>query len=1005
MGVLVFTNTGSVTPAVKIRIHDGLVYIADKYGDVDVLICTEIGKHTNDDGITHFHITTIMPWFPENPSINHKSSQNLGIQVTRGIATYARNLIVQKTNEFQNLEVKSEILTTIHNFSVGGGRGRRTDKTIAILACYNNHNLLTTDLEHDIRHHLDKALDMGISEHIIVGDFNDKRFEIAGYRQIGDKRWWHKHRSNANKNNIDKLFTNIDHLVILDVLDSWETSALNDNELGHKVLVFGLEKPANTPRQIINYDKINKFTTDHINELMVPEAEWEIIFIKARKKHDDPEIVKWIEDKSENLVNFTAKIVKLASYTTTQNRQIQTIITEATDNIDENLSDKKVMAKFYQFGRNIKNGVQHSSLPEPKPIEFKLKMESKLQKMVKTDILRTKPQVIKYYQTEFKPQFLNRPEYNPIHIRLKFPNIGEFQSTISTTNESGAKDYTGVPTRATSAMFKRNLKILRFIHKIFKLICFTSFTPRVFRIDNINSLYKRTGDVMDPGNYRPITHAEAWSKHLDKVKVKAHNSVPDKNIWNHAYTSEHSIFSAVIEFQEEIQNIKRLNQTLLTKIEQKTWIIIPVIDAEDVSGAFESMHRPTLVEAVKRMHGLDHLNKELYNLVEIKIDKLTHHYLDREAQITGKNGEIIKLELILERSGPQGSSESPKFWRITHYLFTARYMEWLNKFERETDWVVSTKHICFADDDITIFGIKIRRGDPYRDNREEHVEPFLENVEKIKYLLHINRQMYNEALNFFGCNSNALKTEIVIAEPFTKHIPKSTNNLKWLGNTFELTINHHLLMTDKQLNKRQMECTRFMQDIFSYATDTKTRIRIYKVWVDPVIEFFTLREAFLSKVDGESSDLNLTRFQHKSICLVFNLKTRGADMQLTRNIIYEPELAQKTRRFCRKILEFTRIREATEKMIQLQTAASMNQLQIRNRTVNVNTLYTSKNSILLKIRELSELNEEVDEVAFEMMKMKKTRTEIKNRVKKVKTKQLEIILNTTAYLENNELED
>ena len=330
-------------------------------------------------------------------------------------------------------------------------------------------------------------------------------------------------------------------------------------------------------------------------------------------------------------------------------------------------------------------------------------------------------------------------------------------------------------------------------------------------------------------------------------------------------------------------------------------------------------------------------------------------------------------------------------------------MEWLNKFTKETDWIMSSKHVCFADDDITIFGVKIRRGDPYRDNRPEHVEPFLANVKQIKNLIAINRQMYNEALNFFGCNSNALKTEIIIADPFTKHIPKAKNNLKWLGNTFELTLNHLLLMTDKQLNKRQTECTRFMHDIFGYATDIRTRIRIFKVWVNPVIEFFTLREAFNAKEDGQPTDTNLSSFQHKSICLIFNIKTRAADMQLTRNIIYEPAVEQKTRRFCRKILDFTRVHQATQKLIALQNTTNINQLQIRNRTVNINTLWTPSNSILLKIHELSQIKTDEDEFAFDLMKMKKSETGIKRRVKAVKKKQLEIILNTTDYIESQDL--
>ena len=188
-----------------------------------------------------------------------------------------------------------------------------------------------------------------------------------------------------------------------------------------------------------------------------------------------------------------------------------------------------------------------------------------------------------------------------------------------------------------------------------------------------------------------------------------------------------------------------------------------------------------------------------------------------------------------------------------------------------------------------------------------------------------------------------------------------------------------------------------------YATDIKTRIRIYKVWVDPVIEFFALREALVSKENGSPNDMTLSKFQHKSICLVFNIKTRAADMQLTRNIIYEPSVEQKTRRFCRKILEFNRINKATKTLLQKQATTQINNLTMRSRTINVNTLWTPKNSILLKIHELSNIEVEEDEVAFEMMKMKKTKSGIKNRVKKVKTKQLQIILNNEIEAFSEEL--
>ena len=64
---------------------------------------------------------------------------------------------------------------------------------------------------------------------------------------------------------------------------------------------------------------------------------------------------------------------------------------------------------------------------------------------------------------------------------------------------------------------------------------------------------------MDTANYRPITHAPAWGKHLEKYLLSKFKEIDDLNDENHAYTAKKSIFSAITDFITAVQDVKRTN--------------------------------------------------------------------------------------------------------------------------------------------------------------------------------------------------------------------------------------------------------------------------------------------------------------------------------------------------------------------------------------------------------------------------------------------------------------
>ena len=146
---------------------------------------------------------------------------------------------------------------------------------------------------------------------------------------------------------------------------------------------------------------------------------------------------------------------------------------------------------------------------------------------------------------------------------LKFPEFSSFKRIILSVNSSGATDYTKLTTKATSIILRSSTFYLDTTYNLFKRIAKLGHIPPCMKQDKIVFLYKRKGDTLDAANYRPITHAPALGKHFEKIILNVLEQVPDKNSENHAYTSQHSIFSAITNLITQIQRIKRLNETHL----------------------------------------------------------------------------------------------------------------------------------------------------------------------------------------------------------------------------------------------------------------------------------------------------------------------------------------------------------------------------------------------------------------------------------------------------------
>ena len=85
-----------------------------------------------------------------------------------------------------------------------------------------------------------------------------------------------------------------------------------------------------------------------------------------------------------------------------------------------------------------------------------------------------------------------------------------------------------------------------------------------------------------------------------------------------------SIFTAIAELVDGMKEINKMN--LHSK--DNSSIIVPLIVAEDISAAFESVPHLGIYRCVARMQELDTLSETSYKNVECKIDRITLSYLD-----------------------------------------------------------------------------------------------------------------------------------------------------------------------------------------------------------------------------------------------------------------------------------------------------------------------------------------------------------------------------------------
>ena len=217
----------------------------------------------------------------------------------------------------------------------------------------------------------------------------------------------------------------------------------------------------------------------------------------------------------------------------------------------------------------------------------------------------------------------------------------------------------------------------------------------------------------------------------------------------------------------------------------------------------------------------------------------------------------------------------------------------------------------------------------------------------------INKYVYGvrsalaAATETIGSKINPLKTEIVMTNKFAAHVKLAKIQFKWLGYSFEINVSNAIHITDKQINAKSTTFNIMFTDLLSYVDSLAMRIKMYKVWAAPVIEFFLLQEAMNNTVKSKLEPL-----QHQCLTKVCSLSFRGVSMTNTNQAFGELSIELKLFRFAKSLTSFPTVSTLIQQDKNQENLTS-SIVTYGPRSYKVNTVYDTKNTITLKLDELT----------------------------------------------------
>ena len=468
---------------------------------------------------------------------------------------------------------------------------------------------------------------------------------------------------------------------------------------------------------------------------------------------------------------------------------------------------KEAATAFYSVADDFMGKVRakEDDTNSPSLAQFKVFHEAKLADIANPDLVKCE-------------QTMNEIYGNRAKTTIIFPNKREFKKIIMKSSNSGALDYFGISLKQTKILLKHNKDVFNIFYHLCAAIARTGHIPSFWKKDKISFLFKNKGTRDNPKYHRPITIACSFGKMFDKVLMNRWNQAFDFNHDNHAYRRGSSCTSAIAEVQNYLNDIrfdsKTYNRNFLT-----------FICAEDISSAFESI-----------AHKIIELYSELtFESPDFNMPLLARSYLDRQSFITDRTGsELLEVfRTFDDQTSPQGSSNSPCWWRVYDGGFSAIFKKYLNNIKTVNGAKIhDICHVSYADDHLIAITLDL---DAFQ-NDDEVQKTIIE-------LSSCVRQDLVKSTQIFGCRIAPDKSEILApthlkSDPKNENIkPKVADEFTWLGYSLGIQDNY-LVYTPKRMHSRFKTVYEKFHSMCQYIQSIHVKRKVYEVYGSPVVDWF-----------------------------------------------------------------------------------------------------------------------------------------------------------------------
>ena len=902
---------------VRRNIISHLANVHNKFGKIDAFFAQETNNYTAK--------------FP--PLLNFKPTETdeqvtygRGLNGCRGVANW-----VVKNQKFKEiderilsqlpLDRKNEIAVSIIRYRNKKGKS----VPVGFLNIYRNIHKRFERTEEGtkaaVKQICRKLRQLGVRNYVALGDFNSPNIQFDQLTKIHNSALYHKANSSTAKRYIDGVYSNMLNIGFLEVGKSLENIRNNPTEaeemLGHKSYTLWVgKKPSGSASRMVekvNLEKMKKIAKETKTNL--PKIE-----LLENHEIDDFCDEQQIDILGMQLLNSMIKIKEQATkrIKVTAAERRETIIFENIESsADFQHKTSKPWRGLYGFVASVKeddNSEEVLETEKPNLESLTRNLEKKFE-----DLRVEEPEIVNsYLQKQFPP---NHNKKGVFHL-----SKGKFETLIMSTSNSSATDFYGLSLKDSKIILRKNKEIRELFHALTQRCLITGAFPESWRKDLIFYIYKRKGERSDPAAYRPITIGCSIGKMFEKIMAEYISNIQDNNQQNHAYVRKKNCLSAITEVQKQLLRIQTEKDRTLGAPQ---FHHIPIISADDISNAFQSVSHKSICEALKN----EYLGDTKYN-----ISGTLGAFLKRETwAIDRRTGKKVKVNRkFLDRSIPQGSILSPSLWRVFDGLFSGYYNDLLGKLKaKESNFIEEAKDTSFADDHSTLNWLKI----PKISNGSITSDAQIGRI--IRSTIKATRSLLVIATEKFGCGCNPDKSENVIQPKYLKVSEseefETKSTIKWLGYKLKLLDNGQLIFDIEYAKSKFLVATSLMKSIFQYTKKVRIRVKIYKTYLAPFTEWFI---PIVLQEKTQKEDTVVHKFQNDCLKQTLELPFTASTSK-TEEILNEMPVKLKAARAAKRIDSICRTVEAENRAVkiieELNGTGRMETRNSRNRAVGTNT--------------------------------------------------------------------